>query len=177
MTLTDYILLPFLFPIRIYSSFSSIHHTASTSCNASMVLCSLPFNFGDNSIHSCPRPPVVRILWLLHDLWRQTIHNLCSHPPTHARDQVWYKIGWLEHDTKRYWSSYKSYQILCETRSVGHDILKLIARSTSLSIMWKKKSVFWPISLTDFSDTWSVQNIIMVKIGSSMWKKEQIVRF
>ncbi len=36
-------------------------------------------------------------------------------------DQVWYKIGWIEHDTKRYWSSYE------------HDS----EINIFLSIMWK----------------------------------------
>ena len=61
-----------------------------------------------------------------------------------------------------------------------------LARSTSLSIMRKNNFIiivymfriwyfcFWPISLTDFSGTWSGQNIIMVEIKQSMLELKSV---
>ncbi len=90
------------------------------------------------------------------------------------------KLVGLSMIKKRYWSSYEFYQILCETRSVEHDIFETHSEINIFEYHAKKKtdpilsllcsesdiSVFWPISLTDFSGTWSAQNIIMDTIGA-----------
>ena len=85
--------------------------------------------------------------------------------------QVWYKIWWLEHDTKRY------YKILCEMRSIKHDIFETHSdinifeyhakNHPNLSFLCSESyiSEFWPISLTDFSGTWSARNIIMLEVN------------
>ncbi len=54
------------------------------------------------------------------------------------RDQVW--VSWCEKKQKK-----------------THPILSLVCSESDIS-------VFWPISLTDFSGTWSAQNIIMKEI-------------
>ncbi len=69
------------------------------------------------------------------------------------------KIRWVffSHDTQRYWSSYHFFKISCKTAVSSMIFLKLISEPDF--------PVFWPILLTDFSGTWSSQNIIMAEIG------------
>ena len=70
-------------------------------------------------------------------------HMTSAGAPSAHPDQVWYKIGWIEHDTKRYWSSYEFYKISCETRSVEHDIFKTHSEINIFEYRAKKSIQFY----------------------------------
>ena len=54
------------------------------------------------------------------------------------------KIGWGEHDTKRYWSRYEFYKISCETRSVEYIFFETHSEINIFEYHEKKKlSLLW----------------------------------
>ena len=69
-------------------------------------------------------------------------HMTSAGAPSAHPDQVWYKIGWIEHDTKDIGRAMSFTKYRARRAASSMIFLKLIARSISLSIVRKNPSNF-----------------------------------